>query len=161
MKIFITRISGDPGDLKPRVPPDQIPSVSSSNGRPTCSQNSRAFKRLFTNTAGIRIQPWRYFPKPRVALSCTSFVNDNETHLYEIWYHLIMDSINKLLGDHCVFTLKPFHPPMQVVQQYIASHEAPLQYTALYYTTNTLLFTPFDYITTGQCIAALRHTTSH
>ena len=65
MKIFITRISGDPGDLKPRVPPDQIPSVSSSNGRPTCSQNSRAFKRLFTNTPGIRIQPWRYFPKTK------------------------------------------------------------------------------------------------
>ena len=78
MKIFITRISGDPGDLKPRVPPDQIPSVSSSNGRPTCSQNSRAFKRLFTNTPGIRIQPWRYFPKPRVALSCTSFVNETK-----------------------------------------------------------------------------------
>lgn len=50
-----------------------------------------------------------------------------------------MDSINKLLGDHCVFTLKPFHPPMQVVQQYIASHEAPLQCTApiLYYPYTT------------------------
>lgn len=82
MVIFITRISGDPGDLKPRVPPDQIPSVSSSNGRPTCSQNSRALKLADLGGCspippGSESSHGRY-TKPRVALSCTSFVNETK-----------------------------------------------------------------------------------
>lgn len=157
MVIFITRISGDPGDLKPCVPPDQIPSVSSSNGRPTCSQNSRALKLADLGGCspippGSESSHGRY-TKPRVALSCTSFVN--ETKHICMRYGTILSWIPSTNSwVIIVFFPEPF-PSSDVGRpaiHCITWGPTTIHCTILYYPT--LPFTSFDYMTTGQCIAS-------
>ncbi len=86
MKINTRISSSELGDFHPTTKhegqhslrPDQIPSVSSSNGRPTCSQNSRAFFGGSGRTFTKRDQQSHGGIQNQGTLRCTSFAKETK-----------------------------------------------------------------------------------